>query len=161
MQIKQYNREKAVQYAKIWAGSRNPDYYNYEYLGGDCTNFISQCIFSGTGIMNYNKANGWYYINGNNKSPSWTGVEFLYDFLTRNKSVGPFGREVTRNEIDIGDIVQLSFNGVKFGHTLIVVNKMEDKIFIATHTFDCYNRDLDTYSYVKARYIKINEFRTW
>ena len=161
MQIKQYNREKAVQYAKIWAGSRNPDYYNYEYLGGDCTNFISQCIFSGTGIMNYNKVNGWYYINGNNKSPSWTGVEFLYDFLTRNKSVGPFGREVTRNEIDIGDIVQLSFNGVKFGHTLIVVNKMEDKIFIATHTFDCYNRDLDTYSYVKARYIKINEFRTW
>ena len=161
MQIKQYNREKAVQYAKIWAGSRNPDYYNYEYLGGDCTNFISQCIFAGTGIMNYNKVNGWYYINGNNKSPSWTGVEFLYDFLTRNKSVGPFGREVTRNEIDIGDIVQLSFNGVKFGHTLIVVNKMEDKIFIATHTFDCYNRDLDTYSYVKARYIKINEFRTW
>lgn len=24
--------------------------------------------------MNYSKNNGWYYINGNNKSPSWTGV---------------------------------------------------------------------------------------
>ena len=161
MQTKQYNREKALQYAKKWYNSRNPDYYNYEYLGGDCTNFISQCIFSGTGEMNYNKVNGWYYINANDKSPSWTGVEFLYDFLTKNKSVGPFGSEVNRNEIGVGDVIQLSFDGVKFGHTLIVVNKIEDKIFIATHTFDSYNRDLDTYSYVKARFIKINGFRIW
>lgn len=161
MQIKQYDREKAIQYAKVWANSRNPDYYNYEFLGGDCTNFISQCIFSGTGIMNYNKINGWYYINGNDKSPSWTGVEFLCNFLTQNKSIGPFGSEVKKDEIDVGDIVQLSFDGVKFGHTLIVVNKIEDKIFIATHTFDCYNRDLDTYSYVKARFIKIDGFRIW
>lgn len=161
MQVKQYNREKAIGYAKKWANSRNPDYYNYEYLGGDCTNFISQCIFSGTGTMNYNKVNGWYYINANDKSPSWTGVEFLYDFLIKNKSVGPFGSKVTRNEIDIGDIVQLSFDGLKFGHTLIVVNVVNDRIFVATHTFDSYNRDLDTYSFIKARFIKINGFRTW
>ena len=161
MQVKQYNRQKAIDYARVWANARNPDYYNYEYLGGDCTNFISQCIFAGTRTMNYNTVNGWYYINGNDKSPSWTGVEFLYNFLIKNKSVGPFGNEVKRNEIDAGDIIQLSFDGVKFGHTLIVVNKMEDKIYIATHTFDSYNRDLDTYSYVRARFIKIDEFRIW
>ena len=161
MQVKQYNRQKAIDYARVWANARNPDYYNYEYLGGDCTNFISQCIFAGTRTMNYNAVNGWYYINGNDKSPSWTGVEFLYNFLIKNKSVGPFGNEVKRNEIDAGDIIQLSFDGVKFGHTLIVVNKMEDKIYIATHTFDSYNRDLDTYSYVRARFIKIDEFRIW
>ena len=38
--------------------------------------------------MNYNKNNGWYYINGNKKSPSWTGVEFLFRFLTSNKKEG-------------------------------------------------------------------------
>ena len=80
MQIRDYNREKAIMYAKKWVNSRNPNYYNYEYIGGDCTNFISQCIFSGTGILNYNKTNGWYYINANDKSPSWTGVEFLYSY---------------------------------------------------------------------------------
>lgn len=42
--------------------------------GGDCTNFVSQCIFAGSGIMNHNKRTGWYYINGNKKSPSWSGV---------------------------------------------------------------------------------------
>ena len=161
MKTKQYNRNKAVTYAEKWAGARNPNYYNYEYLGGDCTNFISQCIFAGTGIMNYNKSNGWYYISANDKSHSWTGVEFLYNFLINNKSVGPFGKDVTRNEINIGDVIQLSFDGKKFGHTLIVVNKINDKIYIATHTFDCYNRELDTYSYVKARFIKIEGYRIW
>ena len=161
MQVKQYNREKAFLYAEKWANSRNPNYYNYEYLGGDCTNFISQCIFSGTNTMNYNKTNGWYYINANDKSPSWTGVEFLYNFLIYNKGIGPYGKEVLRKEIDVGDIIQLSFDGIKFGHSLIVVKKAYNNIYIATHTFDCYNRNLETYSYLKARYIKIEGYRTW
>ena len=161
MILKQYNRNKAKDYAEKWAGLRNPSFYNYEYLGGDCTNFVSQCIFAGTGIMNYNKIDGWYYISANDKSPSWTGVEFLYNFLINNKSVGPFGKEVSREDVDIGDIIQLSFDGTKFGHTLIVVNKFNNKIYIAKHTFDCYNRELDTYSYVKARFIKINGYRIW
>lgn len=84
MKIKDYDRHLAVSYAKKWAFARNPKYYNYDSIGGDCTNFISQCIYAGSNVMNYNKVNGWYYINGNNKSPSWTGVEFLYDFLINN-----------------------------------------------------------------------------
>ena len=159
MQIKNYNREAALKYARKWSNARNPEYYNYEYLGGDCTNFISQCIFAGTGTMNYSKTDGWYYINGNDKAPAWTGVEFLYKFLINNKGVGPFGSVVSRDEVDVGDIIQLSFDGVKFGHTLIVVNIIENKILIATHTFDSYNKDLDTYSYEKARFIKINGYR--
>ncbi|MEG1845309.1 MAG: amidase domain-containing protein, partial [Oscillospiraceae bacterium] len=29
-----YNREKAVDYAKKWAKSRNPAYYNFDKSGG-------------------------------------------------------------------------------------------------------------------------------
>ena len=97
----EYGRMKVVQYAKDWAYKRNPKYYNYDTLGGDCTNFASQCVFAGSMIMNYDKNNGWYYINANNKSPSWTGVEFFFDFLTTNKTVGPYGREVTKEELQI------------------------------------------------------------
>ena len=92
MREQEYEREKAVQYAKKWAYGRNPEYFNFDPIGGDCTNFISQCIFAGSKTMNY-KSNGWYYKNGNDKSPSWTGVEFLYNFLTQNKGVGPYGEE--------------------------------------------------------------------
>lgn len=96
-----YQRDKVINYAKEWAFSRNPKYYNYDLLGGDCTNFASQCIFSGSGTMNYNKNNGWYYINPNNKSPSWTGVKFLFDFIINNKSVGPYGIEAKQEDIQL------------------------------------------------------------
>jgi len=81
-----YNRDLAVQYALRWALNRNPNYYNYDKIGGDCTNFISQCLFAGTGQMNYSN-NPWYYIDANRKSPSWTGVEFLYNFLINNNGI--------------------------------------------------------------------------
>ena len=86
-----YNREKAVAYAEKWALSRNPQYYDFDSLGGDCTNFISQCLYSGAGIMNYAPTFGWYYNSLNDRSPSWTSVEYLYNFITSNKSAGPFG----------------------------------------------------------------------
>ena len=35
-----YDRQKAIQYAEKWAFSRNPKYYNFDAVGGDCTNFI-------------------------------------------------------------------------------------------------------------------------
>ncbi|MBO5370985.1 MAG: amidase domain-containing protein, partial [Clostridia bacterium] len=76
----EYDRMAAVEYAKKWALSRNPIYYDYEQIGGDCTNFISQCVYAGCGVMNYNENNGWYYLDANNKSPSWSGVSFFYDF---------------------------------------------------------------------------------
>lgn len=94
MRIIEYKRNKVVEYAKEWAFARNPKYYNYDSLGGDCTNFVSQCVYAGCGIMNFDKNNGWYYINANNKSPSWTGVDFFFNFIINNKLVGPYGAEV-------------------------------------------------------------------
>ena len=161
MKYKEYDRRKAIEYAKKWAYGRNPKFYNYDTVGGDCTNFISQCIYAGSNIMNYNKQNGWYYINGNNKSSSWTGVEFLYRFLITNKSVGPYGKKCNIHELELGDIIQLSFNGSTFGHSLIVVNKQDNNIYVAAHTFNTYNRNLATYSYEKIRLIKIEGVRMW
>lgn len=101
----QYDRQKAIEYARKWAFARNPAYYNFDTVGGDCTNFISQCLYAGSKVMNYTKDTGWYYINGNQKSPSWTAVEFLYRFLVQNKSLGPYGEDVKKEKIELGDIV--------------------------------------------------------
>lgn len=38
--MEKYNRQKAKEYAKELAYKRNPKYYNYDLLGGDCTNFL-------------------------------------------------------------------------------------------------------------------------
>ena len=47
-----YNREAAVDYARRWAMGRNPAYFDFEEIGGDCTNFASQCLFAGAKVMN-------------------------------------------------------------------------------------------------------------
>ena len=53
--------------------------------GGAYENFVSQCIYAGAGVMNFTPDTGWYYISLSQRSPSWTGVEFLYDFLVNNQ----------------------------------------------------------------------------
>lgn len=161
MKIQKYNRDNVIEYAKKWAYGRNPKYYNYDNIGGDCTNFVSQCIYEGCKTMNYNTINGWYYKNANNKSPSWTGVEFLYKFLINNKGVGPIGRNIEPNELTKGDIIQISFDGQKFTHTLLVVEKLNNNIFTATHTFDSYGRNINSYDYKKIRFIKIEGYNIW
>ena len=162
MKEKIYDREKAVEYAKMWAYGRNSSYYNFDTVGGDCTSFVSQCIYEGSKIMNYNK-NGWYYKNGNNKSPSWSGVECLYKFLIQNKGRGPYGEEVIAKFIEEGDIAQLSFDGIKFAHSLLVVenNRNYDisTILIATHTQDAFRRKIGSYNYKRIRFIHIKGIR--
>lgn len=157
MSIEKYNRNKVYLYAKKWALSRNPRYYNYENIGGDCTNFVSQCIFAGCNQMNYSQNNGWYYISANNKSPSWTGVEFLYKFLISNKGDGPKGVVTSIDKLKIGDVIQLSFDGNIFSHSLIVIgigNSVENTL-IATHTFDAFGRNVASYRYSKYRCIHL------
>lgn len=156
--MREYNRKEAVEYAKIWAYKRNPKYYNFDTVGGDCTSFVSQCIYAGAKVMNYSTY-GWFYRNGYNKSASWSGVEYLYKFLVNNKQTGPYGREAKLEELEKGDLIQLRFDGNVFGHTLIITDIRKNHIYIASHTEDSYDRDVLTYSFRKLRGIKIEGVR--
>lgn len=43
-----YDVDAAVAYAEQWGGEgRNPAYYDYSDDGGDCANFVSQCLIAG------------------------------------------------------------------------------------------------------------------
>ncbi len=153
-----YQRDLAVAYAHRWAYGRNPAYYDYENIGGDCTNFASQCIYAGTGVMNYTPDFGWYYISANKKAPAWTGVEFFYRFMTRKEpSAGPIAKTVSLQEAKIGDIIQISYDGVAFQHTPIIVKngKTPQEILVASHSYDSDNRPLSTYAYAELRILHI------
>ena len=158
-----YNPDRAITYAHKWAYKRNPRYYDFSELGGDCTNFISQSLYAGCGVMNYEPIMGWYYNSVSSRSPSWTGVEFLYNFLTTNMGPGPFGHEAPIFEARPGDVIQLSFDGESFTHSLLVVAcdilPAPDNILIATHTLNSDNRKLSTYRYKIHRLISIEGAR--
>ena len=42
-----YDPNKAVAYAEKWYNKRNPIYHDYSNQGGDCANFVSQCLIAG------------------------------------------------------------------------------------------------------------------
>ena len=158
--LQDYDRKAAVQYAHRWAYGRNPAYYDYETIGGDCTNFASQCVFAASQIMNFTPTFGWYYIDANQKAPAWTGVEYFWNFFTRETfSVGPVGEPSDLEQMRPGDIVQLSFKGESFQHSPVVVSvgavPTLENVLVAAHSYDADNRPLSTYEFRDIRFLHI------
>ena len=155
----EYNRAAAVAYANEWAYRRNPEYFDFSDLGGNCTNFASQCLYAGSGVMNYTPIYGWYYISLNNRAPAWAGVDELYRFLTTNRGAGPRGRVTGLDAIRDGDIIQLKFDeGTRFDHSPVVVDAGDNTpsgILVAANSYDANCRPLSTYNYVDMRPIHI------
>ena len=164
MPILPYDRDAAVTYAHTWAYRRNPAFYDFSPIGGDCTNFASQCIYAGAGIMNFTPTYGWYYRSANDRTPSWTGVQYLYDFLTQNLGSGPFATEVSLSGLEPGDVVQLAIDqDIRYQHTPVVVRVDSPTltgVFVAAHSNDVDFRPLSTYQIRKLRCLHIDGVRS-
>ena len=130
---KEYVRERAVMYARKYALVRNPLFYSFAGIGGNCTNFVSQCVLAGSCVMNFTPVYGWYYLSTNRRSASWTGVDYFYNFMIYNEGVGPYGREATVEEAMIGDIIQLQNADGVFYHTLIISKIENGEIYICAN----------------------------
>ncbi len=163
---KEYNRARAVEYARRWALSRNPLFLNFAGRGGDCTSFVSQCLYAGSCEMNFTPDFGWYYISENNRAPAWSSVEYFYDFITgtqnfttQNGGVGPYGMEVDASRAVEGDIVQLADSTGDFYHTVIITGFSEGNTLVSAHTNDALDRPLSSYGFTSLRYIHIEGVR--
>ena len=159
MQEIPYDRDAAVAYARRWALGRNPKYYDFEKIGGDCTNFASQCIYVGAHTMNFTPVLGWYYRSSYDRTASWTGVKYLYNFLVNNQGVGPYARIVPQSQAEPGDIVQLGTESGIFYHSPVITAVMPT-ILVAAHTYDVLDIPLSSYAYETIRFIHIEGVRT-
>jgi RHS repeat-associated protein len=81
-----YTRWKAVNYARRWANSYNPLFP--KFLGGDCTNFVSQCLHVGGIGMDFWGGSQWWLKRSSTHhgykyswSTSWTVARDLYRYL--------------------------------------------------------------------------------
>ena len=157
--IMEYNRRHAVTYARRWANGRNPLFADYTGLGGDCTNFISQCVLAGGCEMNFTPVYGWYYLSEGERTASWTGVAFFAQFLVGNTGPGPFASETDDGSLQLGDVIQLGKADGSFYHTLIVTGFRYDGYLVCAHTDDALDRPLSTYTYEAARFLHIEGVR--
>lgn len=158
-----YNRRRAVEYARRWALSRNPLFIDFTGQGGNCTNFVSQCIFAGAPVMNYTPTFGWYYVSPENRAPAWSGVDELYSFLTGapdftsvNGGYGPYATDARRSEtVDVGDVIQLANERGEFYHTLIISAFTDSDILVCAQSDDALDRPLSSYNYASLRVLHI------
>ena len=162
----EYDRETAVSYARRWALDRNPAYTDYELWGGDCTNFISQCLRNGQIPMDYNGSSElqkWYWNSDNSRTPAWTAAEPFYKYVIGNNSentqnFGIYARNANYNELEIGDIVQLVYDN-KACHNMIISEVILEGEYlidylVCQHTYDLLDYPLSL-KVGERRYIKI------
>ncbi|MEG0856256.1 MAG: amidase domain-containing protein [Terrisporobacter sp.] len=162
----EYDRMSAVEYATKWALSRNIRFTDYSEMGGDCTNFISQCINAGKIPMDKvgnNIIEQWYWYSDKERTPSWSGADFFYNYLTRNNKentskFGVYARLAKYEELELGDIVQLIENNEAY-HNMIITDIITENgqvidYLVCQHTMDLLNYPLSL-KIGEQRYIKI------
>ena len=109
--------------------------------------------------MNFTPVFGWFYLSTNRRAPSWTGVNFFYDFMVNNLDVGPYGKDIPIEKVQLGDVIQLQNENDVFYHTLIVTDIRDGEIYICANSIDSLDRPLSTYEYKSLRTIGIEGVR--
>ncbi|BFH14467.1 amidase domain-containing protein [Paenibacillus melissococcoides] len=161
-----YNRQKAVAYANKYAGTAwgagnkhryNPKYRDYTGLGGDCTNFASQCIGDPEEGGGLKMRGGWHYFLFNGGSQTWVQTDAFKNFLLHSGygkmiAKGKFTDIVKPSErhpagaiakLQPGDLIGYDFNG-DVDHFSVVVG-FDDFGYplVNSHTADRYRVPFD------------------
>ena len=161
-----YNREAAVSYAIKYALETNTKYKYFQLInniGGDCTNFVSQCLYAGGAPMDYNNVRPWWYNSGQ-ASICWAVSHSLFWYLkvnlslNRNKIKGLEVEDISK--LEIGDIIFYENHKNIIFHSAIVTSFTESpdnkEPLISQHTFDLLNGPyLKSYDFKKVHFIKI------
>jgi hypothetical protein len=170
-----YDRQAAVDYAFDWVGQnewlRNPEWIAYDSRGGNCNNFISQCLMAGGIPMDAQGhiSSQWKWIEDyvssreslTGRSASWAGVDEFHEYAMINQGYGLVAI-VDQNIYSgrIGDIIQYGSRG-GWNHSVIIVNVIRDEqgrivdYLINSNTTDRIDCPMSAYSYTDIRLIKI------
>lgn len=170
-----YDRNKAVAYASKWVSPdralRNPKWFVYDDMGGNCNNYISQCLFAGGipmdiyGPMDFQWK--WYSDMVNPKqvsrgrAPAWTGVNEFYTYCRKNTGFGLVSSADSNfYSGEKGDII---FYGTEdnWHHAVIITDIVKDNkghpidYLINSNTTDRINYPVSAYSYSNMRLVKV------
>ncbi len=119
-----YNPSAAAEYAKKWWDGFNPEFTNYAGQGGDCANFVSQCLHAGG--LAYSE-NVWAP-----DKPAFIGCNSMKKYLT--SIGGVFVENPSADDLSVGDIVYYYSNSKKcWGHVSLVVSNNGTPC-VAAHT---------------------------
>ncbi len=135
-----YCQTAAAEWAKAHVYDYNSVLYNKGYWndGGDCANFVSQCLYMGGLDMNSFWNISGYYAHwaekeGYTYAGSYVRCQQLYNYLVK------LGAEVIKNpkasQVSIGDVILYSREGAsRMTHTAIVIDIKNGEPVVAAHS---------------------------
>ncbi|AWO74007.1 MULTISPECIES: amidase domain-containing protein [Geobacillus] len=117
--IESTSLDKAVEYARKWALSYNPEYKKYD---NDCTNFVSQILYA----AGFKTDSTWKpYTN------AWIQVEAFHDYLVDKKGFNSYeyssGDEAgnAANNATVGDVIQFyNITKLRYSHTVYATKRV-------------------------------------
>lgn len=143
-----YSIDAAVNYAYDNCYKFNSNYPNWTSLGGDCANFVSQCLYAGGKSMKgtpgssnaTNWSNSFSYgtaLDTSKVSATWRGANAFKSYWQTNSLSYKKFSSCTSEALSYGyrgDAVSfLNTNGAAY-HTLIIVSYGNQDLLLAQHT---------------------------
>lgn len=152
-----YDISEAVNYAKKYYYSYNIAYPDWSSYGGDCANFVSQCLYAGGkpwkgtpgSITQAQNFGNWFSTgsaeNTSNVSSTWRGADAFRHYWQMNSLSHKRFNRYTSDAYDYGyrgDAVSLLTSTSRAYHTLIIVGYSNDSLIYAAHTRDTFSGEL-------------------
>ena len=151
-------------------GVRNPGWPDYSRNGGNCQNFVSQCLLAG-GIPMDIRSPGiwkWYGSTPNNlaqaagRSGSWSSVGDFYDYAAANTGYGLSAVvDAPYYTGSPGDVIHLG-TGSRWRHTVLITRQVTDDsgetidYLVCSNTADLIDFPVGAYAYTRQMLIRID-----
>ena len=130
-----YDRQAALDYALQYTAARNPAWDDYAGMGGNCQNYVSQCLYAGGIPMDTTGAAVWKWFDGTvandttaaGRSSSWSGVDEFLAYAEGNTGYGlaaQTGAPYLTGQP--GDLIQMGENG-SWRHVVIISQTVTDE----------------------------------
>lgn len=154
-----YDREAAVSYADRWIGVRNGDWADFTGQGGNCQNFVSQCLYAGGIPRDISGGETWSWKRSDTALPEdakntlpWINVEAFRSYTVRNRGYGlAVQRDAPYLSGEPGDIIQMGFPE-RWSHTVLITKVVTDRegrtvdYLVDSNTADLRNVPVSAYS---------------
>ena len=141
-----YNVASAIAYADKYCINYNSSYNSYKGRGGDCANFVSQCLFAG----GFPQDSTWY-----KHSVAWINV---MKQIAHFKQYGSF-MNANNGNLLAGNPIYFDWNGDStYDHATICVGRNNSGTAILdSHTKDLYHAAWNNWSFSKAATIQLHK----
>lgn len=155
----EYDRFAAVSYADKWVGKRNKIWNDFTGQGGNCQNYVSQCLYAGGIPRDISGGDFWSYNRLDSSLPedkecslSWINVEVFRQYAAANRGYGLAALpDAPYLEGEIGDVIQMGFPD-RWSHTVLITSVITDEqgntvdYLIHSNTADLKNFPVSAYS---------------